>query len=213
MLKRYIKKLRLPVLTIGSFVVFYAAVIFGGQGSCGYSPPEFAVDLKPGAITLPEFQVDKKGLYRIDLEVERNLPLDDLECLLDFPRAQNNRSPEPVIDIEWTLKSGNSVVASGSSRNEKGGGWGQCLSRTIGRFDGVPQTPYVLETNILRDGSALAPAKPRIVLNLHKDDLIREITIPQLKAFLITAIAAIIIAWLAAYLGGPAYGLLRRLWN
>ena len=110
--------------------------------------------------------------------------------------------------------SSNSVVASGSSRNEEGGAMGGGhVSRIIGRFDGLPQTPYVLEINILRDGSALAPAKPRIVLELHKDDLIREIIFPRLKAYLITAIAAIIFAWLAAYLGGPAYGLLRRLWH
>ena len=103
------------------------------------------------------------------------------------------------------------MVATGSSRKEKGGGWGQYIFRTLGRFDGVPRTPYVLELTILRDGSALAPANPRIVLNLYKDDYVREIVIPRMKARLIVALAAIIVLWLAAYLGGPAYFLLRRL--
>jgi hypothetical protein len=209
MVYKYVKMLRLPVLIVGSYVVLYAALHFGGCGG-GYQAPEFAIDLKPGTITLPEFQVDKKGIHLIELAVERNMPLDDLECLLEFPR-EKNPSLEPVVDIEWTLTSGNSMVATGSSRKEKGGGWGQYIFRTLGRFDGVPRTPYVLELTILRDGSALAPANPRIVLNLYKDDYVREIVIPRMKARLIVALAAIIVLWLAAYLGGPAYFLLRRL--
>ncbi len=208
MLCNYVKLLRLPVLIAGSFLALYAALHFGGRGG-GYQAPEFAIDLKPGTITLPEFQVDKKGIHLIELAVERNMPLDDLECLLEFPR-EKNPSLQPVVDIEWTLTSGNSMVATGSSRKEKGGGEGKYILRTLGRFDGVPRIPYVLELTILRDGSALAPANPRIVLDLYKDDYIREIIIPRTKAYFIVAIVAIIIAWLAAFLGGPVYVLLRR---
>ena len=41
------------------------------------------------------------------------------------------------------------------------------MSRVIGSFQGRRGNEYVLEVESLRDGSALAPAKPRIVVRVH----------------------------------------------
>jgi hypothetical protein len=155
-----------------------------------YQVLESAVDLKPGTITLPEFQVNMEGQYEIVLAVERNLPRDDLDDLLGGQPTLN--SPGSVVDLKWTLTSGNSIVASGSSRNEKGGGVGGGYAyRDLGRFDGLPQTPYVLEVNTLLDGSALAPAKPRIIVRLHWEDYLGKILIPRVGGTIYTLIAVI----------------------
>ncbi|NLV43623.1 MAG: hypothetical protein GXY07_03885 [Candidatus Hydrogenedentes bacterium] len=193
MLSRYIKYLQGPALILVSVIAMYIAVRPSGDS------PEFAVNLKPGTITLPEFQVNMEGQYEIVLAVERNLPRDDLDDLLGGQPTLN--SPGSVVDLKWTLTSGNSIVASGSSRNEKGGGWGQYVYRTIGRFDGLPQTPYVLEVNILRDGSALAPANPRIAVWLAHEEVLDKITIPRMRAACHTLIAVIGILCLWTVMG------------
>lgn len=187
MLIRYINDLRWPALILVSVIALYVAGLSGD-----YQVLESAVDLKPGTITLPEFQVNMEGNYEIRLAAERNFPLDDLEDLLGIQSTSNDRSPESVVDIEWTLTSSDNMVASGSSRNEKGGGVGGGYAyRDLGRFDGLPQTPYVLEVNTLLDGSALAPAKPRIIVRLHWEDYLGKILIPRVGGTIYTLIAVI----------------------
>ena len=194
---RNIKGLGWAALIVGSIVAFYTALIVGGRGD-SYRVLEFSVDLKPGAITSPEFRVGMKGRYEITLEAGYNLPRDELERLLGMWYYPN--PPEPVVEIEWTLISGDSVVASGSSRNEKGGGWRRSgVFRTLGWFDGLAETPYVLEINILRDGSALAPANPRITVDLGPEDVLDSIIIPRLKSTMITVIAIIGAVWILAF--------------
>lgn len=193
MLFRNIKGLGWPALIVGSIVAFYMALTISGRGG-EYRVLEFAVDLKPGAITSPEFRVGMKGHYEIILEAECNLPLDELNCLLGSQTALYESS-QSVVDMEWILTSGNSVVASGASRNEKGGGGGDRAFRTLGWFDGLPRTPYVLKVNILRDGSALAPANPRIAVTLGSEDFLNLIIIPRVRTTFITVIAVIVTVW------------------
>lgn len=198
MLSRIIKILQWPALLFGSATAIYVA-LFGAWNGRYPDELEFVVDLKPGGITSPEFRVGMKGHYEIRLEAEHNLPLDDLEVLLGIQPALINQSVEPVVDIEWTLTSGDSVVASGASRNEKGGGVGDRAFRTIGRFDGLPKIPYVLELNILGDGSALAPANPQIAVGLDSEDLVDLIIIPRFKTRMITVFVVIIVTLFLAF--------------
>ena len=197
MLGRIVKILQWPALVVGTVAAIYVALHVANRG--GGNVLEFEVDLKPGVITSTEFRVGMKAHYDITLEAERNLPVDEINGLLGIQRTVSNWSLEPVVDIEWTLKSGNSVVASGSSRDEKGGGWGRGVFRTLGRFDGLPKTPYVLEINILRDGSALAPARPRIIVNLDSEDVLDLIIIPRAKSTFISVIAVIVVALFLAF--------------
>lgn len=195
MLRRGIKLLRSPALILGLAVVIYVSsvVILHWHN---WRALELPIDLKIGAITSPEFRVDKKGHYLIELEVERNLPPDDLKCLLGMPHAQDKCSFDPVVDIEWTLTSGTGIVASDSSRNEKDVWWGQTVKRTLGRFDGLPRTPYILEVITLFDGSVLAPANPRIIVQLHWEDSLGERAIAKIMAALSMWIALIGVVWL-----------------
>lgn len=48
------------------------------------------IDLKPGTTRSPEFHVDQKVNYLVELEVERNIPFNELNCLLGQPPIPNS---------------------------------------------------------------------------------------------------------------------------
>ena len=179
-----------PALTFGVAAYLYASSV-SLMREHDFRPLEMPFDLKPGTLTSQEFQVHLEARYLIELEVDRNMPFDTLNSLLGPKLAQNNWSPEPVVEIEWTLTSGTREVASGSSQNEGGGRSGKTLLRTIGQFDGLPQTPYVLKVRSLLDGSVLAPANPRIVVVLHHLDYNREFGKGHIRADLAEVLVVI----------------------
>jgi hypothetical protein len=92
--------------------------------------------------------------------------------------------------------SGSKEIASGASRNERGGGYGPTITKLLGRFQGSPRTPYVLKVASLVDGSALAPANPRIIVEVHPIDYKGYFVVAQLMAMAAMGIAAIGLIWL-----------------
>jgi hypothetical protein len=73
-----------------------------------------------------------------------------------------------VLRASWRLTSCGQVVASGSSDDERLGGWGNdSISRELGRFQSQSDRRYVLDVDVLADGSALAPGNPRLKVEVH----------------------------------------------
>jgi hypothetical protein len=192
---RNARGLRWPALILGAALVIYgsAFIVLRWYDWRALAVP---VDLKPGTITSPEFRVDQKTRYLVELEVERNIPFDELNCLLGESISRKPCSVKPVVDIQWTLMSGSKEIASGASRDEKGGGYGPTITKTLGRFEGSPRTPYVLKMASLMDGSALAPANPRIVVQVHPIDYKGHFVIAQLIAMAAMGVAVIGVIWL-----------------
>jgi hypothetical protein len=144
----------------------------------------------------PEFRVDQKTSYLVELEVDRKIPFDELNCLLGESISQKPCAVKSVVDIQWVLMNGFKEIASGTSRNEKGGGYGPTITKTLGRFEGSPRTPYVLQVTSLMDGSALTPAGPRIVVQVHPMNYKGYFVVAQLMAMLAMGIAVIGGIWL-----------------
>src|SRR5262249_5412319 len=85
----------------------------------------------------PPFRIYVDGDYTIDLEVQRNLALDKLNCLLgvDPGGGEPCDSRSPVL-LNWTISAAAGIVANGSSADRHAGAWGSTVSRTIGSFSG-----------------------------------------------------------------------------
>ncbi len=188
--------LRWPALILGAALVIYgsAFIVLRWYDWRALSLP---IELKPGVTTRsPEFRVDQKTRYLVALEVERNIPFDELNCLLGESISRQPCSTKSVVDIQWTLMSGSKEMGSGASRNQKGGGYGPTITKTLGGFEGSPRTPYVLQVTSSIDGSALAPANPRIVVQVHPMDYKGHFVIAQLMAMAAMVIAVIGVIWL-----------------
>lgn len=134
-----------------------------------WTPLALPVDLKPGTTRSPEFRVTREAPYLVTLEVDRSIPTNRLYCLLGGVPWQPPCAGDPTMEIHWTLWNGSQQVASGNSQNA--GGWNSdsTVTRSFGQFNGSPGTGYVLEVTSMLDGSALAAARPRIVVQIRPD--------------------------------------------
>ncbi len=166
------KNLKAPLL-----ILSIGIAILGGSLIVGYwykwEPVSFAVDLRPGITTRsPPFSVNLTTNYLIELEVERNLPFEQLNCLLGVGEvlglAKCQTTPSPV-DIKWSaFSSSGKQVAQGTSELEHDGAWSSAtIDRTIGSFRGDKGNEYLVQVESLKDASVLAPTNPRITVRVH----------------------------------------------
>jgi len=94
-----------------------------------------------------------------------------MNCLLGMRLDLSKNCPTAeVIESQWTVEQGETVVASGSSSGYHGGAWANdTISREIGRFDGKRYHTYRLEIKFLDDGSALGETDPHLVIAVDSD--------------------------------------------
>ncbi len=131
-----------------------------------WMPVNVPIDLSPGVMRTPTFQVDLATRYAIELAAERNQPLRQLNCLLGLEAGAKDKCEGVTspIEISWQATENGIVMASGKSSQSGGGSWGPKVGRTIGGFNATPNKDYVIEIRSLKDASILSPAKPHIVV-------------------------------------------------
>src|SRR3989344_3338615 len=165
------KNLKAPLLMLSIGIAILGCSLVVGYWY-KWEPVSFAIDLLSGITTRsPTFSVNLTTNYLIELEVERNLPFEQLNCLLGIGEAVElekcQATPSPV-SLKWSVLSpSDKQVAQGISEQEHGGGWGTTISRTIGSFRGDKGNEYLVQVESLKDASVLAPTNPRITVRAH----------------------------------------------
>ena len=135
-----------------------------------WQPLTLPVDLQYGATLSRPFTVGTSADYLVELEADRAMPLEELNCLLGIdtgtPIQCNGVAP---VELTWQVTSSNpaGIVAEGRSGGPGSGAWSDTVSRTLGRFPGKKGDEYVLKVMSTQNGSALMPANPRIVVRQH----------------------------------------------
>lgn len=139
-------------------------------------PVDIPVAMAVGHVHTPEFKVNLSTTYIVEIEVKKTIPFDTLNCLLGLGMMtmssdlQECPDRPSVVKASWTLTSGGRLVASGSSDDHRYGGWGNdSISRELGRFHSESGSKYALDVDVLSDGSALAPGKPRLKVEVHPE--------------------------------------------
>lgn len=190
------KALALPitVLAVG-LAMLCASLIFGDWYR--WEPANFVLNLKPGISESPSFNIDKTSDYLIEIEVERNLPFERINCLLGFDgnSSQCRETPSPI-EMKWTVLSSEKVVAEGDSQQQRSGAWSTTISRTIGRFRGAKGSNYVVKVESLKDVSALAPTNPHIVVRVHPMEYKSHYALAQLIGWIAFSIVSVGFLWL-----------------
>ena len=171
-------ELRIPTMAkVGMVPIAIALGIVAAWGVWSetrtWVPVTMPVTMQIGHIRTPEFQVKLNALYLIEFEVERMIPAETLDCLMGLDDDPKSCKEIPsVVRASWTLRSGGSVVARGSTDgDESRGGWstGNTVERDIGSFRGEKGHRYVLDVDILSDGTSLAAGHPRLKAGLHPE--------------------------------------------
>lgn len=114
-----------------------------------------------------EFRIDLETEYLIEIEAARGKPYEEVTCLLGLNGDHGKACGGSVAELTWSLSANGEIVATGDSDEERHGGWGGTISRTVGRFRGDKHAKYQLSYRLKRDAHALHELNPRIVVRVH----------------------------------------------
>lgn len=134
-------------------------------------PLQMPISMAVGHVRSRDFKVNLSTTYLIEIEVTKNIPFDTLNCLLGMhmgPTSTNiGDCPDrpSVVEATWSLTSRGQVVAHGSSDDYRSGVWANdTISRELGHFEGKSGRRYILDVNVLADGSSLRTGNPKLVV-------------------------------------------------
>jgi len=141
-------------------------------------PVSVPLQISPSAVVRRDFSVNVSAPYAIDIEAQKKIDFDTLNCLLGMKLDLSKKCQSgEVVESQWTVAQGETVVASGSSSGYHGGAWASdTVTREIGRFEGKRYHTYHLEVRFLNDGKALDETDPHLFVRVGsdvKDDLFR----------------------------------------
>lgn len=140
------------------------------------TPVDMPVSMTVGHIRTPEFRINRNALYTIDIEVEKTIPFDTLSCLLGMSMGHTSTAFEEcpdrpsVVKASWLLTSNGQTIGRGYSDDYISGAWmNDSIARELGHFDGKSGSSYVLDVNVLADGSLLASGNPRLKVEIDPE--------------------------------------------
>jgi hypothetical protein len=159
-------------------------------------PVYIPISMVVGHVRTPEFKVNRAALYDIEIEVQKTIPFERLNCLLGTAMAERSTVLQDcpdnpsVVKASWILSSGGRLVAKGSSDTPRSGSWGNySISRQLGSFQSQKGRPYVLDVEVLADGSSLASGNPRLRVevfpSVYEDDVVYSAELSLLAGLLI----------------------------
>ena len=149
----------LVVLGIGIFAAWSA-----WTKTRNFVPVEVPVSLAAGQSINSEFKLNFDGLYLIEIDAEKTLPLNILHCLMEAEAdAEECKYLPSAIEAAWILSSNGKEIAHGSSLQlHSAPVQSETVARVIGEFQGKAGESYQLRITSTTDGRSLAAAHPRL---------------------------------------------------
>jgi len=130
------------------------------------------ISLAAGHVTTPEFKVIKDR-YIILVVAKKRLPFDVLCCMMGLnqePLSRYNCHQEPLVQANWTVSSDHHTVAQGTSRDVRGGFFGnKDVGRYLGDFYGESGKKYTLDVDFTEDATALAVTDPHLSVQISNE--------------------------------------------
>jgi hypothetical protein len=129
-----------------------------------FVPVRMPVPSAAGQSITPEFKLNFDGLYLIEIEAEKTIPLDALHCLMGVETdPEQCKSMPSVIAATWALSSEARDIGHGSSQEQfslpvRSNG----VTRVIGEFQGKAGKSYKLQVTFAAEPGGLAAAHPKL---------------------------------------------------
>jgi hypothetical protein len=124
--------------------------------------PSFPVPLLEGTWQSQEFSIGKHA-YNVWLYVDRRMPLDELDCDLGPPRPEHQCSTQPLLDLEWKVLDGTTLVKGWPAKPIQASSWSaEATGCFLGGFQGRRNAHFRLELNVKKDPGRLKELHPRI---------------------------------------------------
>lgn len=124
--------------------------------------PSFPVPLNQGVWRSQEFPVGRHD-YHVFLEVDRRMPLEELDCDLGPPRPGHRCDTPALLDLDWRIFDGATLVKNWSANPIGAGAWSATsTSCVLGAFQGKRNGYFTLELNVRADAGRLKDLHPRV---------------------------------------------------
>lgn len=158
MTRRQFIRTALGLGSVSNCIVAHAAAI-----SFRCTPtPSFPVPLTQGVWRSQEFPVGEHK-YHVWLDVDRQMPLEKLDCDLGPPRPGQQCSTPPLLDLEWKTWDGSTLVKSQPAKPIRADAWrNTSTSCLLGDFEGKKNGYFTLELNVKKDAGRLKDLHPRV---------------------------------------------------
>jgi hypothetical protein len=161
-----VKTLSAPLWLLGLSLGFFGAGMWL-VNQHKWSPLYVPIPLNAGVFRSENFSVDMPARYHVEIEVDRLLPFERLECLLGgSPKAEPNLcgGRPPLLNLSWEVydQSGTrleipyEIGGIGSSQTT--------VSRLLGNFSGKKGQSYFVLLNLMTDATPLRNLRPHLVV-------------------------------------------------
>lgn len=124
--------------------------------------PSFPVSLSKGVWRGQQFPVGKHE-YRVSLDVDRRMPLEELDCDLGPPRPGHQCNTPPLLYLELRIWDGTTLIKNWTAKPMRADAWSDVSTSCIlGGFEGKRNGHFILELNVKSDAGRLKDLHPRI---------------------------------------------------
>lgn len=103
-------------------------------------------------------------VYEIRLDTDRNLDLQEQNCLLGIETVVPERCAgiSPQLDLSWQVRTDEEVIAQGGSVDSQAGYWGPSMGKILGAFQAQEGQSYRVTATVGRSSGDLQRSNPRL---------------------------------------------------
>ena len=157
------------ILFRSAAVLLVAAAALYGLNNYFFSGIEWValripVELVDGREHAGDFTARWGVVYEIRLDTDRNLDLQEQNCLLGIETVVPERCAgiSPELNISWQVKSDGEVIARGESEDSQAGYWGPSMGKILGAFQTRGGQSYRVAATVGRSSRELQRSNPRL---------------------------------------------------
>ena len=129
-----------------------------------WTPLSIPVDLAEGREHAGAFTASWGVIYEIRIDTDRELELQEQNCLLDIEAVAPGRCRDipPELALAWRVEGDGDVVTRSDSTGTHTGYWGPSMGRILGAFQAEEGRSYRLIATIAQTSPRLQRTNPRL---------------------------------------------------
>ena len=149
-----------------------AAAVFGSANylfsGIEWTPLRIPVDLVEGRDHGGDFVAPWGVVYEIHLDTDRNLPLQEQNCLLGIESVVPERCARipPELILSWQVTANAETLALGESQDSQAGYWGPSMGKILGAFQAQQGQRYGVTVTVGRSSPKLQQSNPRLQVSV-----------------------------------------------
>ena len=151
--------------SVGVLLVM-AAVLYGLNdylfSAIEWAPLRIPLELVGGREHAGDFIAVWGVMYEIRLDTDRNLDLQEQNCLLGIEAVVPERCAgiSPELNLSWQVETDGEVIARGESEDSQAGYWGPSMGKILGAFQALEGQSYRVAATVGGSSPQLQRSNP-----------------------------------------------------